>query len=227
MSAPDYGQAFALWRAGAARDWDGYTRHAFVEALRDGSLPQESYLHYLRQDYVFLIHFARAWALAAAKAETLDEMATASAIVHALVHVEMPLHVRTCEDRGIYRDALGATAEAAENLAYTRYVLEAGYSGDLLDLLAALAPCVLGYGEIGLRLADNTGPYAPWCDVYAGPDYQDLCKSVGALLDDALLRRLGQDWHYLPRAQTLQSRFTTATQLEIGFWNMAQSPLSA
>lgn len=226
MSAPKYGQAFALWRAGAGCDWDGYTRHAFVEALRDGSLPQESYLHYLRQDYVFLIHFARAWALAAAKAETLDEMATASATVHTLVHVEMPLHVETCAAFGIDRTALEATAEAAGNLAYTRYVLEAGYSGDLLDLLAALAPCVLGYGEIGLRLAGNSGPYAPWCDVYAGPDFQDLCKSVGALLDSTLLRRLGPDWHHLPRAKTLQSRFTTATQLEIGFWNMAQSPHS-
>lgn len=226
MSVPEYGQACALWRAGAARDWDGYTRHAFVEALGDGSLPQESYLHYLRQDYVFLLHFARAWALTAAKAETLDEMATASATVHALVHVEMPLHVKTCAAFGIDRDALEATAEAAGNLAYTRYVLEAGYSGDLLDLLAALAPCVLGYGEIGLRLAGNTGPYAPWCDVYAGPDFQDLCKSVGALLDRALLRRLGPDWHQSPRAQTLQSRFTTATQLEIGFWDMAQSPRS-
>lgn len=227
MSAPDYGQAFALWRAGAARDWDRYTRHAFVEALRDGSLPQESYLHYLRQDYVFLIHFARAWALAAAKAETLDEMAAASATVHALVHVEMPLHVETCAAQGIDRDALEATAEEPGNLAYTRYVLEAGYSGDLLDLLAALAPCVLGYGEIGLRLSGNTGPYAPWCDMYAGLEFQGLCKSVGTLLDNALLRRLGPDWHQLPRAKTLQSRFTTATQLEIGFWDMAQSPPSA
>ena len=45
---------------------------------------------------------------------------------------------------------LGRTAEEAlGNLAYTRYVLEAGFSGDFLDLMAALAPCVLGYGEIG------------------------------------------------------------------------------
>ena len=84
---------------------------------------------------VFLIHFARAWALAAAKAETLDEMAAASATVHALVHVEMPLHVETCAGHGIGRATLEATAEAPGNLAYTRYVLEAGYSGDFLDLM--------------------------------------------------------------------------------------------
>ncbi len=220
MTAPDYGQAFALWRAGTGRDWSRYTHHAFVEGLRDGSLPQDRYLHYLRQDYVFLIHFARAWALAAAKASTLDEMATASATVHALVHVEMPLHIESCAEHGIDRAALEATPEAPENLAYTRYVLESGYSGDFLDLRAALTPCGLGYGEIGHRLAGSTGPYADWCTTYGGAQYQALCRDVDALLDAALLRRLGLDWADLPRAAELQARFATATRLEIRFWNM-------
>ena len=224
MNAPDYGQAFALWRAGAGPDWDAYTHHAFVEGLRDGSLPQASYLHYLRQDYVFLIYFARAWALAAAKAGTLDEMAAASATVHALVHVEMPLHVQTCAAHGIDRATLEVTPEAPGNLAYTRYVLEAGYSGDFLDLMAALAPCVLGYGEIGAHLAGNTGPYADWCAIYGGIEYQTLCRDVGALIDGAMLRRLGAGWADLPRAAELQVRFATATRLEIGFWDMAQHP---
>ena len=226
MTAPDYGTAFAAWRGAAGQDWQRYTRHAFVEGLRGGTLSQASYLHYLRQDYVFLIHFARAWALAAAKAETIDEMAAASATVHALVHVEMPLHMQTCASHGIDRKALEATTEAPGNLAYTRYVLEAGYSGDFLDLMAALAPCVLGYGEIGLSLRGNDGPYADWCAVYGGKEYQSLCRDVGALVDSAVARRLGPDWQTLPRATTLQSRFDTATRLEVGFWDMALSPIS-
>jgi thiaminase/transcriptional activator TenA len=224
MMAPDYGRAFTRWRAGAGQDWNRHTHHAFVEGLRDGSLPQDSFLHYLKQDYVFLIHFARAWALAAAKADTLDEMAAASATVHALVHVEMPLHVGTCAAHGIDRATLERTPEAAANLAYTRYVLEAGYSGDFLDLMAALAPCVLGYGEIGARLKDSAGPYGEWCATYGGPEYQALCHDVGALIDAALVRRLGEGWADLPRAATLQARFTTATRLEIGFWDMARDP---
>ncbi len=217
---PDYGRAFAIWRAAAAPHWDAYTRHAFVEGLRDGSLPRDSFLHYLRQDYVFLIHFSRAWALAAAKSETLDEMRAAAATVHALVHVEMPLHIRTCAGTGIDEAALEATTEAPENLAYTRYVLESGYSGDLLDLMAALAPCVLGYGEIGLRLQGAGGPYRDWIDTYAGDEFQAVCRAVGALIDAALVRRLGKGWETLPRSATLAARFATATRLEIGFWDM-------
>lgn len=216
----DYGRAFALWRAACPGPWRAYTTHAFVEGLRYGSLPRASFLHYLRQDYVFLIHFARAWALAAAKSETLDEMKAASAILHGLAHTEMPLHVETCAAEGVSAAALEATPEAPENLAYTRYVLESGYSGDLLDLLAALAPCVLGYGEIGARLAGADSPYRDWIDTYGGEEYQALCREVGALIDGALLRRLGEGWESLPRQKTLGRRFATATELEVSFWDM-------
>ena len=120
--------------------------------------------------------------------------------------------------------ALHATEEAPAALAYTRYVLEAGYSGDFLDLMAALAPCVLGYGEIGARLAGSTGPYADWCATYGGQDYQALCRDVGALIDGALIHRLGADWPNLPRAQSLAARFATATRLEVGFWDMGLRP---
>lgn len=222
VSGIDYGRAFDLWRDRAAGPWGDFTRHEFVEGMRDGTLPRTAFLHYLRQDYVFLIHFARAWALAAVKADTLGEMKAAAATVHVLVHHEMQLHVETCAAEGISQTELEATKEAVENLAYTRYVLEAGYSGDFLDLMAALAPCVLGYGEIGARLATEAGqtPYRGWIETYAGEEYQSVCHDVGKLIDQALERRLGAEWSALPRWQTLCHRFEVATRLEIGFWDM-------
>lgn len=225
--APDYGRAFALWRAGCAPEWAAYTRHPFVTGLGDGTLPRGAFLRYLAQDYVFLIHFARAWALAVVKAETLDEMRAASATVGALVNQEMGLHVRICAEAGLHD--LEATVEAPQNLAYTRYVLEAGYSGDLLDLLAALAPCVMGYGEIGARLLAEgpAAPYRDWIETYGGPDYQQLCRDVGALIDGALARRLGETPERLPRWAGLQTRFTNATRLEAGFWDMGLTPALA
>ena len=128
MNGPDYGRAFALWREAAGAEWRAYTRHAFVEGLRDGSLPRAAFLHYLAQDYVFLVHFARAWALAVAKAETLDEMRVAAGTVDALVSHEMRLHVETCAAEGLSEAALFATEERPENLAYTRYAGERGFT---------------------------------------------------------------------------------------------------
>ncbi len=222
----DYGTAFTRMRDQAGTAWREYTRHAFVEGLKDGSLPRAAFLHYLRQDYVFLIHFARAWALAVVKSETHAEMLTAVGTVNALVAEEMQMHIGICEAASISQEALFATKERAENLAYTRFVLEAGYSGDLLDLLAALSPCVMGYGEIGARRAaeQTSDTYADWITTYAGDDYQGACKAVGDLLDAALLRRLGPDYANTPRWTRLCETFRTATELEVRFWQMGLTP---
>ena len=222
MTAPDYGSpTFAAWRA-AAEDWDAYTRHAFVEGLCDGTLPKQAFLRYLVQDYIFLIHFARAWALGVVKADTVDEMRVCAATVEALIHHEMDLHVRTCAASGISRDELESAAELPANLAYTRYVLDAGFSGDFLDLLAALAPCVLGYGEIGARLGHEATAetYSDWIGTYSGTAYQEVCASVGQLIEQAVGRRIGSDPHASPRWAQLQMRFSTATRLEVDFWEM-------
>ncbi|NVO55975.1 thiaminase II [Rhodobacteraceae bacterium B1Z28] len=222
----DYGKAFALMRDAAQGSWRDYSRHAFVEGMKDGTLPHEAFLHYLRQDYVFLIHFSRAWALAVVKSETHEEMLAASRTVNGLISEEMKLHIGICEAEGISQDQLFATPERAENLAYTRYVLEAGYSGDLLDLLAALVPCVMGYGEIGTRLASQatSETYQDWINTYAGEDYQGACKAVGELLDSALTRRIGADFQASPRWYRLCRTFRTATELEVNFWQMGLTP---
>ncbi|WP_350334379.1 thiaminase II [Coralliovum pocilloporae] len=223
---PDYGRAFSLMRAASGDLWRDYTRHGFVEGMKDGTLPKEAFLHYLRQDYVFLVHFSRAWALAVVKGESHEEMMTAAATVNALVGEEMKLHIGICADLGISEDALFATPERPENLAYTRFVLEAGFSGDFLSLLAALAPCVMGYGEIGARLSTEATSeiYRDWINTYSGEEYQGSCKAVGDLLDKALVRRLGEDYDTLPVWQKLCETFTMATRLEVGFWQMGLTP---
>ncbi|GHA51534.1 aminopyrimidine aminohydrolase [Amylibacter ulvae] len=221
-NAPDYGRAFNAWRNASAISWRDYTRHDFVNGLGDGTLPRANFIHYLIQDYVYLIHYSRAWALGVVKAETLAEMQLCSATVDALVNGEMQLHVQTCARDGIAEDQLFNAAEEPENMAYTRYVLEAGFSGGFLDLMAALAPCVWGYGEIGAILANegSSETYREWIDTYAGDDYQTACINVGKLLDQALIARLGDDFENSPSWPALCKKFETATRLEIGFWDM-------
>ena len=78
--------------------------------------------------------------------------------------------------------SLAAGQGDEETMAYTRYVLEKGVQGDLLDLHVALAPCMLGYAEIGRALAGcptahvEANPYTPWIDMYASDEYQALAR---------------------------------------------------
>ncbi len=212
--------------AGSAGAWDRFTRHAFVAGLQDGSLPEAAFRHYLVQDYLFLVHFARAWALAALKAEDIRTIRECAATLHALIDEEMQLHIAYCRGFGLDEAAMAATPEHPANVAYTRYVMERGLAGDLLDLLTALAPCVIGYGEIAARLVADPAtrldgnPYRAWIETYAGADYRGVAMAAAAQLKRVAAARIGSDWEVSPRWPALQHTFTTATELEVGFWQM-------
>ena len=77
---------FARLKAACQDDWQAYTGHDFVRQLAAGTLAQASFQHYLGQDYLFLIHFARAYALAAYKTTDLGEMRSAVASLDGILN---------------------------------------------------------------------------------------------------------------------------------------------
>lgn len=212
---------FERLKMAAGAEWHSYTAHPFTDAMADGSLPGPAFRHYLAQDYLFLIEFARAYALAIYKAPNLSDMRDAAAGLSAILDVEMDLHVTLCAGWGLSPRDLERTEPAPEMLAYTRYVLDAGMRGDLLALKVALAPCVIGYAEIATRLAAHppaaveSNPYRAWIAEYAGAAYQDVAASARAQLDDLAAR------YATPARETeLIAIFREATRLEAEFWQM-------
>jgi thiaminase (transcriptional activator TenA) len=207
--------------AAAGATWPAYTRHEFVLRLADGTLPEAAFRHYLIQDYLFLLHFARAWGLAIYKSDNLAEMRRAQALVAATLDVEIGLHVEYCRGWGIDNAAMAATPEAMATIAYTRFVLDRGLAGDRLDLEVALAPCIVGYAEIAAeRISDpatkrDGNPYNSWLDMYAGAEYRALADEAKAALDEQFDRRGGEG-----RFPALAAGFAAATRLEADFWQM-------
>jgi thiaminase/transcriptional activator TenA len=212
---------FERLKRAAAAEWRAYVEHPFTAGLADGSLPETAFRHYLVQDYLFLIEFARAYALAVYKAPQLSDMREAAAGLSAILDVEMNLHVKLCAGWGLSPDDLERASPAAEMLAYTRYVLDTGMRGDLLALKVALAPCVIGYAEIATRLAAlpgagaATNPYRVWIDEYAGAPYQEVAATARAHLD-----RLAERYATPARELELAEIFKEATRLETDFWEM-------
>jgi thiaminase (transcriptional activator TenA) len=215
------GKLFPRLIAAAAGAWLAYTRHDFVLRLATGELPEACFRRYLIQDYLFLIHFARAWGLAIYKSETLGEMRRAQRLVAATLDVEIGLHIEYCRSWGLSEAVMTAEPEAAETIAYTRFVLDRGVAGDRLDLETALAPCIVGYAAIAAeRMADpatrlDGNRYREWLEMYAGSEYQDLAHEAEGALDDLFARRAGEG-----RFPSLAATFTSAAWLEADFWQM-------
>src|SRR5712691_7876576 len=201
--------------------WRAYTRHQFVLLLASGDLPEACFRRYMVRDYLFLIHFARAWGLAIYKSDTLPEMRRAQRLVAATLDVEIGLHIDYCRGWGLSEAAMAAEPEAPQTIAYTRFVLDRGLAGDRLDLEVALAPCMIGYAEIAAeRMADpatrhDGNPYREWLEMYAGDQYQSLAREAAAALDEQFARRGGEG-----RFAALAAAFATATRLEADFWTM-------
>jgi thiaminase/transcriptional activator TenA len=212
---------FQRLKAASASEWRCYSEHPFTNAMADGSLGKPGFRHYLVQDYLFLIEFARAYALSVYKSPGLADMREGAAGLSAILDVEMELHVKLCAGWGLSASDLEHARPAPEMLAYTRYVLDAGMRGDLLALKVALAPCVIGYAEIATRLAAHpqadaaTNPYRIWIAEYAGEAYQEVAAKARAHLD-----RLADRYATSAREAELNEIFREATRLEAEFWEM-------
>ncbi len=206
---------------GCMDDWHAYCHDPFVEGLANGTLPQESFRHYLQQDYLFLIHFSRAYALAVVKADNLNDMRAASSSVDSLLNTEMRLHMDYCTQWGLTEQDVINQPEAMATMAYTRYVLERGMSGDILDLYTALSPCAVGYAEIGHRLINDPAtrrkdnPYWQWIETYGGDDY-----IAAAIKQIQTLDALAKSRFNPVRLESLRKTFREASRLEISFWAM-------
>ncbi|WP_319782352.1 thiaminase II [Oceanisphaera sp. IT1-181] len=201
--------------------WTDYIQHDFVRQLGDGTLAPEAFRHYLKQDYLFLIQFGRAFALAAYKSPTLADLRHAKAGFDAIIDLELGLHIDYCQQWGISEQDLADLPEARATLAYTRYVLDTGNRGDLLDMHVALAPCLVGYAEVARWLIDQPGtirgdnnPYEAWLAMYESAEFQAAAQAERVWLNERLADVTPTRFKQLSRI------FNDATRLEIDFWGM-------
>jgi thiaminase/transcriptional activator TenA len=212
---------FGQLRANAPDVWNRYVDHEFVRKLGDGTLPEDCFRHYLIQDYLFLIQFARAYALAVYKAGDLTAMRHYSQTVSAILDLEMSLHLDFCNSWGLGEKDIVSQPEARATIGYTRYVLEKGHQGDIIDLHVAVMPCMVGYAEIANRLMARSdtrlegNPYRAWIEMYASDDFQNVAKAEITLLDMLATQRGAAG-----RMDDLTRTFSMASRLEADFWQM-------
>ncbi|KAI0145876.1 Phosphomethylpyrimidine kinase-domain-containing protein [Hypoxylon sp. NC0597] len=219
---PGYFIDYLLERPDVSPVWHRFINHPFVLALGNGELPLESFKGYLIQDYLYLIHFARANALASYKSKNMEDIAAGAKIV-SHIHTEMKLHIDYCKGFGISKEEIEATEELQACTAYTRYVLDIGQSEDWLGLQVALAPCLLGYGAIAKQLHGDPrtktegNTYWKWILNYVAEDYVQAVQTGADLIEKHAVLQSPS------RIEELVKIFIHATKMEIGFWEMFPS----
>ncbi|KAE9405863.1 hypothetical protein BT96DRAFT_955119 [Gymnopus androsaceus JB14] len=200
----------------SAIKWKAYVEHDFVKLLGKGTLPRENFVRFIKQDYLYLRYYARAYALLAAKSPSFPVIHSATQTILNILH-ELNTHRTLCASFGVSEEELENTSEEMETGAYGGYLIDVGLRGDTTLLLMALLACLLGYGEVGLWLKKNAkrdgwvvlenNPYVRWIEDYSGN------KTIEArAVDDPPSTRRLEGWSEV---------WERCTELEKGFWDMA------
>lgn len=200
--------------------WRKNHTHPFVQAIGDGTLLENKFAYYLKQDYIYLIEYSKLFALGAIKANNLETMTKFAGIFHKTLQVEMDLHRDYCKAFGISSKELEQTEPTPTTLAYTGYMLNAAHHGTLADIIACLLPCAWDYYEIGLLLKKQNGAaletnrYASWIQSYSSLEFAEVHKWLSKLLDELTEGLPEKDLN------RLEKHFLTTSRYEYLFWDM-------
>jgi len=127
--------------------WDAIVDHPMVTQLGEGTLDESPFRYWVRQDYVYLVEYARVFALGAANAPDLARMGTFAELLDATINTEMELHRAYAADFGISESELEATEPSPTTRAYTDFLVRVAATGTFGDLVAALLPCMWGFNQ--------------------------------------------------------------------------------
>lgn len=190
--------------------------HPFVTGLTDGSLPRDAFAHYVVQDAHYLVDYARALALAAARAPDEEAIAMFASHAQGALEVERALHLGLFRDMGITPEDVRATPVMPTTLAYTSYLLRTCQQGSFAEGLAAVLPCYWIYGEVGAALLSRSSPdplYARWIATYGGEAFAKIVADVLALVD-----RVGEIASDAERSH-MRKHVVTTSRYEWMFWD--------
>ncbi|MEM6762828.1 MAG: thiaminase II [Pseudomonadota bacterium] len=190
----------------------------FNNDLADGSLSVERFKQYIVQDAHYLIGYARALSLGAAKATEPEDIVEFSGAANTAIVVERALHGSFFADWGITPDEFSKSPVSPTTDHYVSFLIATAYGEPYPVVLAAVLPCFWVYAEVGKdiigRAAPNN-PYQAWIDTYAGDEFQDAVRRAIAATDKAAATAS-------PHVRaSMHAAYTRSCQLEWMFWDSA------
>lgn len=200
--------------------WDSYYEHPFVKGIGDGSLEIDKFKFYMIQDYIYLLDYAKVYALGVVKSSKESTMQGFSRMVDNILNGEMNIHRYYMKRIGIGKEEIKNAKASIENISYTSYMLSVSQMGDLMDLTTSLLACMWSYYLIGEKLSKIDGAldnefYGQWIKGYISSDYERDTKWLVDLLDN-LTENISEE-----KFNRLKEIFINTSKYEYIFWDMA------
>lgn len=205
----------------AIKVWEDGYNHPFVQELGAGTLEKEKFKFYLLQDYLYLLEYAKVFAMALTKADDEKMLSNLSAITKATLVDEMKLHHLYMKEFGISDEEVKSVKASLFNRTYTANMLATALKGDLAETLATVFPCAWTYCDYGKRLKEQykdnleNNFYKSWIETYSGSDFENSFEWFYDAIDELVENKTEKE------KQKIEDIFISSVEFEYMFWEMA------
>lgn len=200
--------------------WESYHEHPFVKEIGTGKLDIDKFRYYMVQDYLYLLQYAKIFALGVVKAKDEGTMKIFAELVNSTLNSETKIHKAYMERLNISTEEVANAKTHISNLSYTNYMLWVSQNGGLVELAVTVLSCSWSYKMIADKLSIISGAkehefYGEWISGYSSLEYEKGNKDIINLVD-----RLGEGCSH-EQIENLKEIFINCSRFEYMFWDMA------
>ena len=205
----------------ASNVWEAGYNHPFLQELGKGTLDKEKFKFYLLQDYLYLLQYAKVFAIAVVKSDTEELMARFSKSQYFTLTHEMNVHREYMAGFGVTEEEIHFVKPSLYNSAYTANMIATGQTGGLAEVLAAVFPCAWTYADYAKRLKEQHAGtlkgnfYKSWIESYASEDFSDSFQWFYGALDN-LVANMSE-----AQRKKIEDVFISSVEFEYLFWDMS------
>ena len=199
--------------------WDKCVASPFVQELKTGVLPMEKFKEYMIQDSIYLKHYARIYGQAIYQASTLRDIQMYYSVLSFVNDTESEVRLSYLKQFGMTDDDIEFIMPLPENQNYIDFMVDSAESGNSLEILMAVLPCMLSYSyvfkKIGSEPMIKDSQYYDFISDYAGAEMETICQQWSDFADEKCQ-------HITDTEKTkLLAIFKKGSLLELDFWKMA------
>ncbi len=194
---------------GSNGKWDDYINHQFVHELMNGTLSPHKFKHYIEQDFQYLEAYNKCFKVIERECENqFEQMYFKKSIA---VETELSMYHQ-------YEIEFPKLQSSITTMNYVNYLNQIMVDQDHLAKLVAIAPCIIGYGMIGQKLAQIdlkqiNNYFKPWIEVYQSTEFTWAVKDLIDIINKYQVSE--------KELLLLQQIFNNVCQFEIAFFNQA------
>ncbi len=196
--------------------WERMVTHPFVVEMGDGTLPEDKFLSYFLQDYLFVRDLVSMTAMGVSKAPDFEAAAVLNRFLAGVLDPENDLFVRAFRRLGASEQVYTSASPTPTTQAFGDFLVRVGLEGDFDDILTVLYVTEGPYLDWATRLIEKgkepANPiYREWISIHGPKVLGDLVEWIGLRLDGAKLSNPAR----------VESIFATALRYEYLFWEAA------